>query len=105
MARKFSTKRGKFFEHIFRYTKWETIFWVEHAPASMAHIDQEAALENSDRILGKALKVIRRKPQTTFVYFSPYGVGSDPGFVVSNRLDPNLINDWNGIRQFLNGKL
>lgn len=105
MARKFSTKRGKFFEHIFRYVKWETIFWVEHGPASLAHVDDAAAMDNSDRILGKALRVVRRQPRTTFVYFSPYGVGSEPGFVVSNRLEANRLKDWDGIRQYLNGQL
>lgn len=105
MARKFATKRGKFFEHIFKFVQWETIFWVEHAPASIAHLDQDSALAVSDRILGKALKIARRKPQATFVYFSPYGVGADPGFVVSNRLEPSSLRDWAGIRQYLNGKL
>lgn len=105
MARKFTTKRGKFFEHIYTYCPWTTIFWVEHSPASLAHIDQEAAVENSDRVLGKALKVIRRRAGTTFVYFSPYGVGTEPGFVVSNQLDPALLKDWNGIRRFLNGEI
>lgn len=105
IARKFSTKRGKFFEHIFRYVQWETIFWVEHAPASMAHVDQEAAMENSERILGKALRVTRRRPEATLVYFSPYGDGSSPGFVVSNRLAPDKVGNWKNIRRYLNGKL
>lgn len=105
IARKFSTKRGKFFEHIFRYVQWETLFWVEHAPASLAHMDQEAALENSERILGKALRVVRRKPDVTFVYFSPYGMGSDPGFVVSNRLDAARLANWESIRSYLNGAI
>lgn len=105
MARKFSTKRGKFFEHIFRYVKWDTIFWVEHGPASLAHLDMDAAMENSDRILGKALRIIRRKPEVTLIYFSPYGVGSEEGFVVSNRLEPSSVKDWDGIRQYLTGKL
>jgi len=105
MARKMTTKRCKFFDHIFNYTQWETIFWVEHAAASIAHLDQEAAMEISDRILGKSLKIVRKRPAATFVYFSPYGAGTDPGFVVSNRLDQKLLSDWNGIRQYLNGRL
>jgi hypothetical protein len=104
MARKFATKRCKFFEHIFRYTNWETLFWVEHSPASLAHIDQKAAMEISDRVLGKALRVIRRNPKATFVYFSPYGDGEEPGFVVSNRLEPAKLENWEGIRLYLNGK-
>lgn len=105
MARKFSTKRGKFFEHIFRYTLWENIFWVEHAPASLAHVDRDAAMKNVDRILGKAMRVVRRKPAATFVFFSPYGPGEEPGFLVSSRLEPGAIVDWEGIRNYLNGKL
>lgn len=104
MARKLSTKRGKFFEHVFLYTRWQTIFWVEHAPTSMAHVDQQAALELSDRILGKALRIIRRKPGATFVYFSPYGAKKEPGFAVSNRLDSERLADWEGIRDYLLGK-
>lgn len=105
MARRFSTKRGKFFEHIFRFCPWQTIFWVEHGPTSLATVDQEAAMENSERILGKALRVVRRRPETTFVYFSPYGIGSDPGFVVSNQLESKLLCNWENIRQYLNGQI
>lgn len=105
MARKMSTKRGKFFEHIFRYTQWQTIFWVEHAPASLSHLSGEAAMENVDRILGKSLRVVRRRPAASFVIFSPYGVGGDPGFVVSTKIEAAALGDWDGIRQYLNGKL
>ncbi len=105
MARKMTTKRGKFFEHVLNFTLWETIFWVEHSAASIGHLDQDAAMEISDRIFGKSIKAVRKRPAATFVYFSPYGVGNDPGFVVSNRLDPKLLSNWDGIRQYLNGRL
>ena len=105
IARKFSTKRGKFFEHIFKFVKWETIFWVEHAPASLVHLDKKATMEIFERIMKKSLHIARRRPDATFVCFSPYGVGRASGFVVSNRIEASIVNEWEGIRRYLNGKL
>lgn len=105
IASRFATKRGKLFEHIVKFCPWETIFWVEHAPASLGHVDQKAALTIADRVLSKALRVARSRPKATFVFFSPYGVGTDPGFVVSNGLEPGRISDWPSMRQYLLGKL
>jgi hypothetical protein len=104
MARKFSTKRGKAFEHIARFMRWETLFWVEHAPASLAHVAQSEALSIMDRLLFKSLGAIRSRGGATFVFFSPYGLGGEAGFSVSNRLENRDICTWQGIRNFLNGK-
>lgn len=105
IARKFSTKRGKVFEHVVRFMQWETLFWVEHAPTSLAHVDEEGSLAIADRLLFKALGPVRSQAGATFVCFSPYGMGGQPGFVVSNRIEVSTICNWEGIRQFLNGKL
>jgi len=105
IARKFSTKRGKAFEHIVQYVQWETIFWVEHAPTSLVHLDEEEALGIMDRLLFKAFGPIRSHASATFVCFSPYGLNGEPGFVISNRLEVSKVSNWNCIRKFLNGKL
>jgi hypothetical protein len=104
VARKFATKRGKAFEHIVRFTKWETLFWVEHAPASLAHVDEAAAIALMDRIMAKAFKVARMKPAATIMAFSPYGYSGQDGFSLSNKFEAGTICGWEDIRIFLNGK-
>lgn len=101
MARKFSTKRGKAFEHIFKYCPFETILWVEHAAASMAHLDQKAASDVMDRVLSKALPIVRSRPAVDFVCFSPYGADGSDGFVVSNRLEASKLTDWGMMRSYI----
>jgi hypothetical protein len=102
LAKRFSVKRGKVFEFIVRWMKWDTIIYVDHSTACLAAVDMDGASSIANGIIAKAMRGIRHRPLSTCIIFSPYGPSSEPGFVVSNKLDVSKIGDWDGIRKYLN---
>jgi hypothetical protein len=102
MALRFARKRCKVFLHAARQMEWEVLFYVEHSPASIAHLDRDAAAKAAQIVVSSVDKAMADLPGVPLVLFSPYGAGEDDGFVVSNRVEDK--NSWVFIREFLNGE-
>lgn len=104
MAERFSKKRCRMFDKIIDSDMpCETLFYAEHAPASLAHVSRRAARVSAEVIIDLVKGTAQRNPRWELVIFSPYGVGSKPGFVVSNRMDAKHLSNWTEIRKYLNG--
>jgi hypothetical protein len=103
MAQKFTKKRCKMFEKVVEDMPCDILFYVEQSPASIAHVNKSAAIDAAELVISSTMKVAARHPAYEFVIFSPYGIGSSPGFVVSRRMDAKLLTDWNELRKYLNG--
>jgi hypothetical protein len=103
MAHRFAKKRCKMFEAIAEDMPFQTLFYVEHSPASLAHVSKKAAVECAEMVIESVTAVAARNPAYELVIFSPYGVGSKPGFVVSNRMEASLLSNWTELRNYLNG--
>lgn len=101
MASKFARKRRKMFEKAARDMSWDMLCYVEHSPASLAHLDQEAAMRIADGIVGATLGISGSMPFVSVVIFSPYGHDGGNGFVVANHLEASRLQEWNKIREFL----
>ncbi len=103
MATRFTKKRCKMVNLIVEEMPFETLFYVEHAAASLAHVSKKAAIDAAELVIESVVEIAGRHPAYELVIFSPYGIGSTPGFVVSNRMDAKLLSNWNEIRNYLNG--
>jgi hypothetical protein len=104
MARRFAKKRSRMFEKIADGYPWDLLFYVEHSPASVAHLSQAVALSVAEIPIKYVSRVMSAWPNAEVVIFSPYGVGRTPGFSVSNSLEGKDISTWEAIRTFLSGK-
>jgi hypothetical protein len=104
VARKFAQKRSKMLITISEDYPWDLIFYVEHAPASIAHLSSKRAMEVAEIPIRHAISVSKSWPNAMVVIFSPYGVGKKPGFVVSNALEGKDISTWEAVRMFLSGR-
>jgi hypothetical protein len=103
MAVKFARKRGRLFKHVADNMDWDTLFYVEHSPASVAHLDQEVAKVIAEEVIESVMSVAKQWPSVPVVIFSPYGTGTDNGFIVSNLQGEDTVGTWQWIREFLNG--
>lgn len=102
MAMRYARKRVRMFEKAAEDLRWETLVYVEHSPASLAHLSRKKAEEIADKVMRTSVKVCYSMHYADAVLFSPYGVGGEPGFVVSSG-DPEKVKTWEGIRAFLEG--
>ena len=100
MAAKFARKRCKLFKHIAEKMDWDTLFYVEHSPASVAHLDQEVAQVIAREVVEAVAGVAQQWPSVPLVIFSPYGVNGD-GFIVSNLKVVEAAGTWQWIRDYL----
>lgn len=103
MARRFTTKRCKMFEAASTKLSWDLLFYVEHSPASLAHLDKGCAMEIADKVFWQAVRTSCEWPSVPIVIFSPYGVGGVSGFSVSRNVGSAPMNDWGCIRRYVNG--
>lgn len=103
IAKRFAKKRCRMFKEIADTQSWDTLFYVEHSPASLAHLDEDVALEIAENVIEEAVAVSRSWSNAFLVIFSPYGIGKQPGFVVSNIIEGSAITSWDGIRHYING--
>jgi hypothetical protein len=103
MARRFAKKRCRMLQRAVSKVSCKAVFYVEHSPMSIAHLDEEQSVMVSNDVVEASVAVWRDIPGADLVIFSPYGVGERDGFVVSNRLDPNNLSEWEGIRKYLKG--
>lgn len=104
MARKYAGKRCRMFAKVAEDMRWENLVYVEHSPASLAHLSRKEARDIADRVIRLAVEVGGGMPYADLVIFSPYGIGGDPGFVVSNRIDPKRLRSWGHIKEYLEGQ-
>jgi hypothetical protein len=102
LAKRYLHKRGKMFTKAAHDLPWEVLFYAEHAPASLAHLDSKVAQSLAKKIIDTAMTVYRSMPYVKIVIFSPFGARKKPGFVVSNQT--NDITNWDDIRAFLTEK-
>ena len=105
IAKRFSRKRYRMFETISDEMSWDTLFYVEHSPSSLAHISKKHAYEIGTNIIKSVIKVSSSMPFVDVVIFSPYGIGKKSGFVVSNRIEAKDLNSWKNIREYLQGNI
>jgi hypothetical protein len=103
MARRFAKKRCRMLQRAVSKVSCKAVFYVEHSPMSIAHLDEVQSVMVSNDVFEASVAVWRDIPGADLVIFSPYGVGKRDGFVVSNRLDPNSLSEWEGIRKYLKG--
>ena len=105
MARRFARKRYRMLQKAANKVKFHSLFYVEHSPMSIAHLSEEESFSVAREVIRGAVSVWNENRFVDLVIFSPYGIGKMDGFVVSNRLDPNRISDWESIRKYLKGEL
>jgi hypothetical protein len=105
IAKRFCRKRCRMFQEVASKMDWDLLFYVEHSPASLAHLSEKIAMEIADVVVSKAIAVARSCPGASLVIFSPYGIGSAPGFAVSNAIDGGKLASWEGIRRYINGEI
>jgi len=103
MAEKFAKKRCKLFKYLAEKKEWETLFYVEHSPSSIAHLDEDVARDVAAGVIDAVMSVHKQWPSVPVVIFSPYGTGDKDGFIVSNLLETEVVGNWQWIREFLNG--
>lgn len=103
IAVKFARKRCKLFKHVAENMDWDTLFYVEHSPSSVAHLDKDVARLITEEVIESVMGVAKQWPSVPVVIFSPYGIGEEDGFVVSNLQGDDAIGTWQWIREFLNG--
>lgn len=105
MAKRFCNKRCKIFNKAACDYSWDTLFYVETAPLSLAHLNKEFAMELCDQILKVARTIHKEWPDVPIVIFSPFGVDCTPGFTISTNVPSSAcINNWENIRRYLNGE-
>ena len=105
MARKMTNKRIKGFNRIAKTKPWKSLVYVDHSPASVCHLSERVAVCLALRVYQAIRDVSCELPTTSYVFFSPYGPGGQPGFVTTNRVDPSKVSGWDGIRRYLLGRL
>jgi hypothetical protein len=103
MAGRYSRKRCRMFVHVAHKMKWDVLFYVEHAPSSLAHLDEGVAASLAKYVIQKAISVYLSMPFSEMVVFSPYGTKDGSGFVCSNILEPKELCKWSGIRKWIGG--
>lgn len=101
IARRYARKRCRMFRHAALEEKWETLFYVEHSPASIAYLAEKEASLLAEHVIEACLSVSRSMPFIDMAIFSPYGIGKKDGFLVSNKVKVNGLRDWSLIRQYL----
>lgn len=104
MALRLAKKRAKATKLIASSFPWDSLVVSDHSAASVAHVDDEAAIAVSNVAIDAALSIISDWPDATLVIMSPYGVGTEDGFVVSNRMESSVIGNWDRIRKYVNGE-
>jgi hypothetical protein len=82
----------------------EVLFYVEHSPASIAHLSMPVAIELANLVLKHAVVASGKQPSEPFAVFSPYGADGAPGFFASNGGGDTDLGDWSGIRRFMAGQ-
>lgn len=103
MATRFTNKRCRMFEYASRKLSWDLLFYVEHAPASVAHLDRGLAIEVANRVFQQVARTSAEWPSVPMVVFSPYGLHGEPGFsVYKNVVDP--VHNWDHVRGYVNGR-
>jgi len=98
MAHKFAKKRGKIFSFASNNASWEVLFYVEHAPSSLIHLDRKAALTIAETTIHHAVQAIIDWPGVSVVLFSPYGYQCEDGFICSNCIDCHGLDNWNKLK-------
>jgi hypothetical protein len=104
MALKFTKKRIKAFEKIAKNKPWRRLIYFEHSAASVAHLNEEVAIQIVEKIFTSIKKLEHELPSSNFIMMSPYGHDSSEGFVTSNRITPSRIRSWEQIRSYLRGR-
>lgn len=105
IARRFTNKRCKMFTEASNHASWDILCYVEHAPASLAHVDKEAAKFIAKIVINRTVQAISDWQGISVVLFSPYGHNKKEGFVCSNIIDCNKLNNWKGIKDYFYGKI
>jgi hypothetical protein len=103
IAVKFARKRCKLFKHVAENMDWDALFYVEHSPSSLAHLDKEVAQLIAKDVMESVVKVAEQWPSVPLVIFSPYGTNGENGFIVSNLQEVDAVGTWDWIREFING--
>lgn len=105
MAKRFAKKRCRMFDYMVGQDFGTCVFYVEHSPASVAHLSAKTALSIADFALERILNTANKHPNCPMLIFSPYGVGKRPGFFVSNgagRVGAEATSaNWDLVRAFL----
>jgi hypothetical protein len=104
MALKFTNKRIKAFEKIAKNKPWSRLIYFEHSAASIAHVNEEVAIQVAEKIFASIQKLSSELPSSDYIMVSPYGHDQSDGFVTSNRITPSMIGSWEHIRSYLNGR-
>lgn len=102
MAMKFARKRCRLFKHVADNMDWDVLFYVEHSPSSLAHLDVDVAQVIANDVIQSVVNVAKQWPSVPLVIFSPYGTGDEDGFIISNLPD-GAVGTWQWIREFING--
>lgn len=105
MAKRFSGKRYRMFAMAADDMRWETLFYVEHSPASLAHLSEKEALKIARKVVRHVSRVALSMPYVDVVIFSPYGTGRKKGFVLSNRIEASDLDTWPKIKAYLKGQI
>jgi len=104
IATRIARKRAKALRLVSSSLPWDFILACDHAPASVAHLDKGEACRVASVMIDSALEVVAAWPDAALVILGPYGVGNEDGFVVSNRMEPSVIGNWEQIRRYARGE-
>jgi len=104
MAIRIAKKRARVTKLITSSFPWDFIVVSDHSAASVAHVDDDAAAAASNIAIDAATSIISDWPDAILVIVGPYGVGTEDGFVVSNRMESSVIEKWDQIRKYANGE-
>lgn len=103
MAKRFSNKRFKILTNVVDGMRWKTILYVEHGPTSIVHLSETEAFSVGRNIIRDLAKLSSSMPYVDMTVFSPYGIGTRKGFVLTNRIKANRLDNWTKIRTYLKG--
>jgi hypothetical protein len=104
MAMRIARKRGRAMTTISSSFPWDFIIMHDHSAASLAHLDRDEACRVAMVAIEASMAVAAEWPDAALVIMSPYGVGNEPGFVVSNRMEPSFIGNWEKVRRYATGE-
>lgn len=105
MARKMTNKRLRAFKKIASEKPWYSLVYVDHSAASLCHLDRKEAAGLARRVFDVLEQVSCELPSMSYVFFSPYGLAEEPGFVLTNMSDESKFEKWEDIRRFLGARL
>lgn len=106
MAKRLAKKRCRMFDYVVTREEGHCLLYVEHSPASVAHLSAKTGLSIADVVFERVLRTGRRRPSWPMLIFSPYGVGKRPGFFVSNGVGKIATEgietaNWDVVRAFI----